>query len=82
MCLVGCSDSRPDTEQAKRHFEKLYPDLELVEVKNTMDEVTACSFEFSYRRNQEEEVRSIELQFMESDNGDWNFRPDPPTVLH
>ena len=81
MCLCSCSDGRPDSEQARRHFEKLYPDLELVEVKNKIDEVVACSFEFSYRRNKEEEVQKIELQFMESDDGDWGFRPEPPAVL-
>ena len=81
LLLVGCSDGRPDAEQARLEFEKLYPEVELIEVKNSEDEVVACSFEFTYRLPDSKENQRIELQFMESSNGDWEFTPDPPQKL-
>jgi hypothetical protein len=56
--LAACSGhSRPEMDQAKSDFQKLYQETEILEMRISEDEVIARSFEVVYRksgnRNQE-----------------------------
>jgi hypothetical protein len=82
LCLVGCSGhTRPEAEQAKQEFKKLYPEAEIISVRLSEDEVIARSFEFTYRKQGESEIKKIEIQYMESDTGPYEIRPKPPKSL-
>ncbi len=48
--LAACSGhSRPEMDQAKSDFQKLYPETEILEIKISEDEVITRGFEFTYR---------------------------------
>jgi PBP1b-binding outer membrane lipoprotein LpoB len=82
LCLAGCSGQpRPEAEQAKQEFQKIYPEAEIINVRLSEDEAIARSFEFTYRKQGESETKKIEIQYMESDAGPFEMRPKPPKVL-
>lgn len=82
LCLSGCSGhSRLDEEQAKKDFRKLYPDVEVVAIRMSEDEVIARSFEFTYRWPGDSDVKMINVQYMESVSGAYEIRPEPPKQL-
>ena len=78
---AGCTDNRPDEQQAQEIFSRLYPEATVVNVRNTEDEVVACSYEFSYRKGATGIVKKISIQFMEADDGIWKPRPPAPKTL-
>lgn len=82
LSLVGCTDGRPKPEEARRHFELLYPDAEVISVQKTEDEVIARSYRFRYRRKEADKQGEIEIQFVKPEAGDgWIPRPTPPKTL-
>lgn len=82
LCLSGCSEhSRPEAEQAKQEFQKIYPEAEIINVRMSEDEVVARSFEFTYRKRGDPESKKIEIQYMGSDAGPYEIRPKPPKTL-
>lgn len=82
MVSLSCSDGRPDAAEAKRRFQSLYPDVDVVDVRISEDEVVATSFRFSYRKRNSDAVKEIELQFMkDSASGRWEPQPAPPKEL-
>ncbi len=82
MGLCGCRDGRPSQEEARDYFEGLYPDVELIDIHLSEDEVVARSYKFRYREKTSNQEREIEIQFME-DEGEagWLPRPQPPRLL-
>ncbi|CAN5880812.1 hypothetical protein BH11VER1_BH11VER1_31120 [soil metagenome] len=80
--LAACSEhGRPGIEQAKIDFQKLYPEVEIMEVRNSENEVIAKSFEFTYRKKGKSERKKIEIQYMEGDAGPYKIAPAPPKEL-
>jgi len=49
--VVGCSDGRPSESEAAQFFRQSYPNVELVGIAISEDEVLARSFAFRYRTN-------------------------------
>jgi len=80
---MACSDGRPGEEEAKLHFHRLYPDVRLISVKVSEDEVVARSFFFRYQKGPPgTKEKQIEIQFMEDpETGEWVAKPEPPARL-
>lgn len=81
LALGGCSDGRPEEETARAWFESRYSGAVVTGVRISEDEVAARSFRFTYRSAEEAREREIEVQFMESDSGQWQPRPAEPGQL-
>jgi len=82
LLLVACSDGRPELSQAKIQFEQLYPGVQIISVRITEDEVVARSFEFRYRKPNDQTDKKIEIQFMKNEKtGRWEPNPQPPNNL-
>ncbi len=81
FAIAGCSDGRPDAEEARRQFETIYPEAQVIGTKITEDEVVARSYLFSYRYKATGQEGKIGIQFMKTDGGDWAPRPAPPKSL-
>jgi hypothetical protein len=79
--LGGCSDGRPDMEEARRQFESIYPDAEVVKMQTTDNEVVARSFQFSYRIKTTGREGQITVQFMKTGKETWTPKPAPPKFL-
>jgi hypothetical protein len=80
--LAACSGhSRPEMDQAKSDFQKLYPETEILETRISEDEVVARSFEFTYRKKGKIEAKKIAIQYIESDSGPYKIAPVPPKGL-
>ena len=81
LFLFLCCDGRPSIHEAKLFFEEKYPDVNLIDLSITEDEVAARSFEYKYKYNAEI-IRKIEIQFMEIGNSSkWAPSPEAPNVL-
>lgn len=82
LSLAGCGDGRPDGEEARRQFERLYPQAEVIDVRITEDEVVARSIKFRYRHRATKREGEIKIQFMESEDKEgWIPNPEPPAKL-
>ena len=82
MSLSGCGDGRPELEEVGLQFEKLYPNVELVDIQIMEDEVVARSFRFHYRDKVSNQEGEIEIQFMETeDEKGWKPQPAAPKSL-
>ncbi|RJQ42292.1 MAG: hypothetical protein C4550_00015 [Nitrospiraceae bacterium] len=82
LLLVACSDGRPELSQAKIQFEQLYPGVQIISVRITEDEVVARSFEFRYRKPNDQTEKKIGIQFMTNQKtGRWEPNPQPPNDL-
>ena len=82
LLLVSCSDNRVGLSQAKLQFEQLYPDIQIISVRISEDEVVARSFEFRYRTLNDKRDKTIAIQFMNNEKtGRWEPNPQPPNVL-
>lgn len=86
LCFVAlfasCSDfSRPSADEAKAAFLKRYPDVEIIDIRMSEDEIVARSFEFTYRWKGEQTSKKIDIQFMGTDSGSYEMRPSPPKDL-
>jgi hypothetical protein len=80
--LAGCSDGRPEIAEAKLQFEKNYPDIQIVTVRISDDEVNARSFTFRYRKHGFVDEKEIGIQFRENpQTRKWAPIPAPPKVL-
>lgn len=80
--LTACSGpSRPEIEQANIDFQKLYPEAEIIQTRITEDEVIARSFEFTYRKRGETEIKKIEIQYLDDDSGPYKIAPKHPKEL-
>ena len=78
----GCSDGRPDERQVAAELSRRYPGVDLLSVRTSEDEVTAKSFEFSYRYQAEDSpIRFATVQYMMREDGVWEPRPPLPAVL-
>jgi hypothetical protein len=67
LLLVTCSDGRPELSQAKIQFKQLYAGVQIISVRITEDEVVARSFEFRYRKPNDQTDKKIEIQFMKTE---------------
>ena len=82
FAILGCSDGRPDEQQVAADLSTRYPDVEVLSVRTSEDEVVAASFEFTYRnRTPDSAVRRSEVQYMQRDDGVWEPDPPLPVVL-
>ncbi len=81
FALVGCSDRRPKASVAQAEFARLYPRAEVVSVRISMDEVVARSFEFTYRRPGEPQTKTLEIQYVKNNRGDFEISPPAPADL-
>jgi hypothetical protein len=82
ISLCGCSDERPELEEARRYFEILYPETKVVDIRIVEDEVIARSFKFRYRHTATNQEGEMEIQFMEAETKEeWIPRPTPPKTL-
>jgi hypothetical protein len=82
VLLVGCSDGRPGIAEARLQFEKIYPDVQIVTVRISADEVVARSFMFRYRKHGSLDEKEIGIQFMQNPQArQWEPKPTPPKVL-
>ena len=80
--LAACSrHPRPEAEQAKRDFQKCYPEAEIMRVKLSEDEVIARSFEFTYRKLGDSELKEMEIQYLETEDGRYVIMPKLPKQL-
>lgn len=80
--LSGCRDGRPESEEAWRHFVRLYPDAEIIDIKISEDEVVARSFTVRYRCKETDEEKEMAIQFMKAKpEGEWVPNPPPPRIL-
>ena len=73
VCL-GCSDGRPTAREARDVIQDQYPGVKIVNVRNTMDEVVATAFEFTYATSNGI-MRQREIQFMADETGRWLPKP-------
>jgi hypothetical protein len=79
--VAGCSDGRPEPDEARAWFQSRYPGVRLSAMRTTEDEVVARSYEFRYRVPGRPGERTIEIQFMEDSTGRWRDRPAAPARL-
>jgi hypothetical protein len=78
--LTAYSDRRPSETEAAQKFRALYPNVQLVDIAISEDEVIARSFIFRYGTTSGT-VGEVEIQFMEGPTGEWIPQPKPPRVL-
>ena len=80
--LAGCAENRPDLPNAKIHFQKLYPGVQIISIIISEDEVVARSFKFRYRKQEAQSDKEIEIQFMQNEKTkQWEPVPKPPKEL-
>jgi|SRR3989339_881053 len=80
--LLIFNDGSPNTDEAKKQFQLLYPDVRIISVDYAMTEVVAVSFLFRYQKPNSNTIKTIEIQFMDIDNTKhWRPSPPPPKEL-
>jgi len=83
LLLLSCSDGRPDVTEAKKQFEQLYPGAQIISIRMTEDEVIARSFEFHYRKTDDQKESEIEIQYMKNpETQRWELKPNPQRKRH
>ena len=82
LFLISCTDGRPDAVNAEKQFKRHYPEVEVLSVHISEDEVVARSFKFRYRKPGDQKEKEIEIQFMKNQNSKkWETNPKPPKEL-
>ena len=79
--VAGCSDGRPEPDEARAWFQSRHPGVRLSGMRTSENEVVARSYEFRYRVPGQPGERSIEIQFMEDSTGRWSGQPAAPARL-
>jgi hypothetical protein len=75
-------NDRPTLEDAESLFRSNYPDVKILNLKITEDEIYARNFLFRYMKPDSDAGKSIEIQFMrQRDTGRWIPVPAIPAEL-
>ena len=75
-------DTRPSLEEAEALFKDIHPDVRVLNLKITEDEIYARNFLFRYLKPDGDSGKSIEVQFMkDKDSGRWIPSPPIPAEL-
>jgi hypothetical protein len=72
--IVGCRDGRPTEDQARQMMQDRYPDIRMVKIQGTMDEVIAVAHEFTCI-TPDGPTNRADIQFMDDGTGIWKPRP-------
>ena len=81
FAVSGCSDRRPEIAVAKADFSRLYPAAEIVSIRVSEDEVEARTFAITYLHLAHSQAKTIEIQYLENNQGVYEIAPPPPSEL-